>query len=110
MSKLNRMGSQWTELDAIKRLRVIHEYFRIGERYGRVILLRDYASYIQDSMVADLTAMNRSLMLSIDVVPVPTDEAVKEVEQRLLGVETNITNWQRKQNKNNNYSAVVPFL
>ena len=78
-------------------------YFRIGNRYGRVLLLRDYASYIKDSMVAELTDINRNLMLSIDVIPVPTDEAVREVENRLLGVETNITNWQRKQNMNNNY-------
>ena len=84
-------------------------YFKIGGRYGRVLLLRDYASYIKDSMVAELMGINRNLMLSIDVIPVPTDEAVKEVENRLLGVETNITNWQRKQNMNNNYSAVVPY-
>jgi hypothetical protein len=43
--------------------------------------------------------------MSIDIVPVPTDEAVREAENRLLGVETNITNWQRKQNMNNNFSA-----
>lgn len=85
------------------------DYFRIGDRYGRVIFLRDYASYIKDSMVSDLTDMNRNMMLSIDIVPVPTDEAVREVENRLLGVETNITNWQRKQNQNNNFSAVVPY-
>ena len=42
-------------------------------------------------MVSDLTEMNRNLMLSIDIVPVPTDEAVREVESRLLGVETNIS-------------------
>ena len=83
--------------------------FRIGDRYGRVLLLRDCASYIKDSMVAELTDINRNMMLSIDIVPVPTDEAVKEVEARLLGVETNITNWQRKQNMNNNFSAVVPY-
>ena len=85
------------------------DYFRIGNRFGRVLFLRDYASYIKDSMVTELTDINRNLMFSIDVVPVPTDEAVKEVEQRLLGVETNITNWQRKQNMNNNFSAVVPY-
>ena len=32
----------------------------------------------------------------MDIIPVPTDEAVQEVEKRLLGTETNITNWQRK--------------
>jgi type IV secretory pathway VirB4 component len=48
-------------------------------------------------------------MLSIDIIPVPTDEAVREIKSRLLGVETNITNWQRRQNSNNNFSAVVPY-
>ena len=57
------------------------DYFRIGNRYGRVIFLRDYASYIKDSMVTELTDINRNLMFSIDVVPVPTDEAVKEVDK-----------------------------
>ena len=31
------------------------------------------------------------------------------MENRLLGVETNIANWQRRQNSNNNFSAVVPY-
>ena len=85
------------------------DYFKVGSRFGRVLLLRDYASYISDDMVAEITDLSRNLMLSIDVVPIPTDEAVREVEQRLLGVETNITNWQRRQNMNNNFSAVVPY-
>ena len=45
----------------------------------------------------------------IDIIPVPTDEAVREMQNRLLGVETNVTNWQRRQNSNNNFSAVVPY-
>ena len=83
--------------------------FKVGNRFGRVLLLRDYASYISDDMVAEITDLSRNLMLSIDIVPIPTDEAVREVEQRLLGVETNITNWQRRQNMNNNFSAVIPY-
>ena len=85
------------------------DYFRLGDRYGRVIFLREYAAYIKDSMVAELCELNRNMMLPVAVVPVPTDEAVREVENRLLGVETNITNWQRKQNQNNNFSAVIPY-
>ncbi len=84
-------------------------YFKMGDRYGRVIFLKDYASYIKDSMVSELCDLNRNMMLSIDIIPIPTDEAVREVENRLLGVETNITNWQRKQNQNNNFSAVIPY-
>ena len=85
------------------------DYFTMGTRYGRVLFLKEYASYIKDSMIAELTDMNHNLMMSIDVIPVPTDEAVREVENRLLGVETNIINWQRRQNASNNFSAVIPY-
>ena len=85
------------------------DYFKMGNKYGRVIFLKEYASYIKDNMVAELTDLNRNLMMSIDVIPIPMDEAVREVENRRLGVETNITNWQRRQNSNNNFSAIIPY-
>jgi hypothetical protein len=147
IAHFNRLGSKCSEMETDERLRIFHDFYRVGEetayhfdihesrkkghdfkdyicpdsmefekdffkmgnRYGRVLFLRDYASYIKDSMVAELTDLNRNLMMSIDVVPVPTDEAVREAESRLLGVETNITNWQRRQNSNNNFSATVPY-
>ncbi len=85
------------------------DHLKLGEKFCRVLFLKDYAAYIKDSMVTELTDLNRNMMLSIDVIPIPTDEAVREVENRLLGVETNITNWQRRQNANNNFSAIVPY-
>ena len=141
------LGAKCTELDATGRLRVLHDFYRVGEevdfhfdakdmmqkghdfrdyicpdsiektsdrlklgkRFCRVLYLKDYASYIKDCLVTELTDLSRNMMLSIDIVPVPTDEAVREVENRLLGVETNITNWQRRQNANNNFSAVIPY-
>lgn len=74
-----------------------------------MLFLKEYASYIKDSMICELAELNRNLMLSIDVIPVPTDEAVREMQNKLLGVETNVANWQRRQNNNNNYSAVIPY-
>ena len=56
-----------------------------------MLFLKDYANYIQDEIVTNLTDLDRNMMLSIDILNVPTDEAVREVENRLLGVETNIT-------------------
>ena len=85
------------------------DHFRLNDRWGRVLYLQGYASYIKDSMIAELCDMDRSLMLSIDILPVPTDEAVREIQNKLLGVETNATNWQRKQNAANNFSAVLPY-
>lgn len=109
MAQNMRKGHDFKDFICPDTLEFEKDYFRLGDRYGRVIFLREYAAYIKDSMVAELCELNRNMMLSVDVVPVPTDEAVREVENRLLGVETNITNWQRKQNQNNNFSAVIPY-
>ena len=104
-----RKGHSFKDIICPDSLEFEKDYFKMGNRYGRVLFLREYASYIKDELIAELTDFNRNLMLSIDVIPIPTDEAVREVENRLLGVETNITNWQRRQNANNNFSAVVPY-
>ncbi|MEH2953882.1 ATP-binding protein [Candidatus Merdisoma sp. JLR.KK011] len=109
LSKTMKKGHSFKDFICPDSLEFEKDHFRMGNRYGRVLFLREYASYIKDNMIAELTDLNRNLMMSIDIIPVPTDEAVREVENRLLGVETNITNWQRRQNANNNFSAVVPY-
>lgn len=86
-----------------------HKYFKLDDKYGCVLFLSEYANYIKDNFIAELCSLDKNMMYSMDIISVPTDEAVKEVERKLLGVETNITNWQRKQNANNNFSAVVPY-
>ncbi len=109
LSEKARLGHDFRDYICPDSIERGSNYIKLGEKYARVLFLKDYASYIKDSMVSELTELNRNLMLSIDVIPIPTDEAVREVENRLLGVETNITNWQRRQNSNNNFSAVVPY-
>ena len=85
------------------------DYFTFGPKYGRVLFLKEYASYIKDSMVSELSDINKNMMLSIDVLPIPLDEAIREIERKQLGVESNITNWQRRQNERNNFSAIIPY-
>lgn len=109
LSETMRKGHDFKDFICPDTLEFERDHFRMGRYFGRVIFLREYASYIKDSMVSELCDLNRNLLLSLDVIPIPTDEAVREVENRLLGVETNITNWQRRQNKNNNFSAVIPY-
>ena len=85
------------------------DYVMLGGRYARILYLKDYANFIRDDFVAELMDIQRNMMLSIDILPVPTDEAVRETQNTLLGVETNAANWQRKQNQNNNFSAMLPY-
>jgi len=84
-------------------------HFEMGSRFGRVMFIKDFANRIGDDFFAELSGLGANMMLTIDIIPVSTEDAIKEAEKRLLGVETNIANWQRKQNQNNNFSAAIPY-
>ena len=109
LSKTMRKGHNFKDYICPDTVEFENDYIKMGDRYARVLFLKEYASYIKDSMVTELTELNKNMMLSIDIIPIPMDEAVKEAENRRLGIETNITNWQRKQNVNNNFSAIIPY-
>lgn len=85
------------------------DHFMIGDKFARVLFIRDYPSYIKDSVVMDLTDSNRNMIFNYDIIPVSTEEAQKFGEKQALGIETNIANYQRKQNSNNNYTSVIPY-
>lgn len=145
---LKKLSSRLYDLDNTERLRVLHDFFRIGEeeqfrfdfdqlarrgqsfqdticpdsiqfhsnyfelsdnKVGRVLFLKDYPAYLEDSFLKELTDLSRNLVLSIDIQPVPTDKALREIQNRSLAVETDITRWQNKQNQNNNFSAIPPL-
>lgn len=90
-------------------IRFCADCFEFSGKVGRVLFLRDYASYIKDEMITKLSDFSRNLMLSIDILPVPTEEAVKEVQSRIMGVESDITRWQQRQNDRNNFTAAIPY-
>ena len=109
MRDMMKMGHDFRDYICPDSIEKHSDYLMLGGKYARVIYLKDYAAFISDQFVNKLTDQSRSMMLSIDIIPVATDEAVREVERKMLGVETNITNWQRRQNANNNFSATVPY-
>ena len=61
-----------------------------------------YPTFLKDSVVSDLCDINRRLIWSMDIIPVPTDEAVEEAEKRATNVESKITKWYQKQYNNKN--------
>ena len=85
------------------------DYIQIGDKYARVLFLKEYPSFLKDDLLSQLTDFSRSMMVSVDVQPISTDEAVKEIQKKLLAIETDITKWQQKQNMNNNFSATIPY-
>ena len=109
MKKRMRWGHDFKDYICPDSIEKHSDYLKIGDRYARVLFLKELASFIKDDFIDELITRNQDMMVSINILPIPIDEAIREVENRLLGIETNITNWQRRQNANNNFSATVPY-
>ncbi|MDR1821189.1 MAG: ATP-binding protein [Oscillospiraceae bacterium] len=84
-------------------------YFRLGERWGRVLFLRDYATFLSDEFIAQLSSLNRNMMISIDIVPECKEEAIKLAESRMLAMSKNRINYLQKAQNRKDYSQNVPY-
>lgn len=85
------------------------DHFKLGDVYGRALVLHQYPSYLKDTIVADICDIDKSLIWSMDIIPVPMDEAVREAEQRATSIDVNISKWFQKQYNNKNYAAEPPY-
>lgn len=104
-----RLGHDFRDAICPDGMKFLSDHFEMGGQYGRVLFLRDYPSYIKDEMISKLSDFPRNLMLSIDILPIPTGEAVKDMQSRIMGVESDISRWQQHQNARNNFTAAIPY-
>ena len=146
-SYMSKLSSRTIELDARERLRIFHDFYRLGEevyyhfdlkniikkghdfrdyicpdsmefdknyikigdKYCRIFYMREYATFIKDNMITEFMELPKDMMLSIDMLPIPTDEAVKIINKLILGTETDKARFTRKQNSNGNFTADIPY-
>ena len=57
-----RRGLDFRDLICPDGIRFRAGYFEMGDKVGRVLFLKDFASYIKDSMIADLSDFSRNLI------------------------------------------------
>ena len=104
-----RLGHSFKDYIAPDGMKFLSDHFELGGKVGRVLFMRGYSSYIKDDMITSMADFPRTLVLSIDLLPVPTDEAVRDVQSQIMGIESDITRWQQRQNARNNFTATVPY-
>ena len=70
-----RLGHSFKDYIAPDGMKFLSDHFELGGKVGRVLFMRKYSSYIKDDMITSMADFPRTLVLSIDLLPVPTDEA-----------------------------------
>lgn len=98
-------GSSAKNYIAPESLEFKTDYFKMGKTFGRALVLHSYPTFLRDSIVSDLCDLDERLLWSMDIIPVPMDEAVKEAENRAANVEQNIAKYFQKQYNNKNFAA-----
>ena len=104
-----KRGHDFRDTICPDRLQFKFDHFELDGKFGRVMFMKGFPNYLRDSMLHDLTSAGIVMSLSIDILPIPTDEAVRETQSKILAIESDITRFQQRQNRANNFSAVVPY-
>lgn len=110
LNDLMKKGHDFKDLICPDSVQFKSNYFELGDhKFGRVIFLKRYASFIQDELISELAGLPKNLMISIDVQALPTETAVRQLQRITMAVDSDLTRWQRRQNENNNFSANPPY-
>ena len=104
-----RMGHDFRDYLCPDSIEQHADYLKLGEKYARVLFMKDPGAFLDDDTLTTFMNLNLRMMISLDTFPIPTEEGIKEISTRSLANDTNITNWQRRQNSNMNFSAMIPY-
>ena len=109
LKEYKSLGKDFRNALVPKSVKFNDDYIQLGDKFYRVLYLRDLPRRLKTDFLTKITDIASNMFVSYDITSIPTDEALKDLENLLLGVDTNITNWQRKQNQNDNFSATIPY-
>ena len=86
-------------------------YIKLGDKYLRSLYVppNAYAKYIKDTVIDELTSLEKTLSISVDIMPIETVEAYKMVESLEFKSESNLTKYIQRQNKAGNFNAQPPY-
>ena len=88
LTETMRRGHSFKDAIAPDCLTFQKSHYEMGDHFGRTLFLRDYASFIKDDMITELMDYPRNMMLSIDIVPIGMDEAIKMVDKVIMSVDS----------------------
>ena len=67
------------------------------DKYVRSLYLISWANVLRDSFVSTLTDISNRMLLSIDIIPVPVDEADRLLRSKSDSADSKIQDWKERQ-------------
>jgi len=86
------------------------DYLVMDGKYVRTLYIRDFPSYLRDSLIRELTSLPKPLILSYDMVPCNKADAEKAVSRVVDGLNADAAKYTQRQFKNMTMAALPPQL
>lgn len=85
------------------------DYIMLGNRYARTVFIRSLPSFLNDSLLTELTDLNFNMMFTMNINPIEPDEAVKLIKNQIMGMESNKMDFQKSSSREDMYMPFIPF-
>lgn len=96
---MRRLGLTTKDCIAPSLFEFKRDYMMVGEKFARALFLKDLPTYLSDSILADLTNLNSSMLTSIQYTSVPAEKALKIVRNQMVNINANMIERQKKASK-----------
>ena len=109
MKHAKRIGSDFRNDLCNGMLKYFPDHFEDEGKYCRALFIKKYPSSLSDRFLNEITSLPIHSITSIDVVPIPKELTTKTLQNKYLGIESDIIKQQRVRNKNNDFSSEISY-
>jgi type IV secretory pathway VirB4 component len=109
IKQINKYGHITKDVLVPDSLKFKFNYFCIGDKFAKIIFLRDFPSYLNDCFIADITDFSFNMLLTINIKSVLPDKAIKLVKKQITGMEANKLEYQKRASKSGYSQDIVPY-
>ncbi|MDD2433211.1 MAG: ATP-binding protein [Clostridia bacterium] len=104
-----RRGLLTKDLVAPDSFEFKRDYMRIGDSYARSIFIKDLPSFINDSLLSELTDFSVNMLLSINLKVIEPHIALRMINRQITGMEANKIEYQKRSLRGGYLEPFIPY-
>lgn len=104
-----KKAHSWKDDVVCNSLKYKSNYFQTDRKFGRALYIWDYPNNLNVNTINKIVSETVNTYMSIDIIPVPQNVAIKFVENKYMGIEAAIIKQQETRNRNRNYSSDISY-
>lgn len=108
LEECKRLGRDFRDYIAPDTITFKRDHIELDDRFAKCMSITAYPQRLDDKLIATLLQQAPYIVLSIDIVPVKTEDAYKEIEDGRMKVDADKVRFNRKSVDNLDFTSNVP--